>query len=88
MAAETNLELMEVHVNRSESLMAERQAERVYWDKVFERLAEADGHDRRSVIGQAGNPSIHIEELKKRVEKLDAKEVGEPILKLNGRIHE
>ena len=82
MAAETNLELVEVHVNRSESLMAER----VYWDRVFERLAEADGHDRRSVIGQAGNPSIHIEELKKRVEKLDAKEVGEPILKLNGRI--
>ena len=62
------------HENRTESL----KAERVYWDRVWERLAEADGHDRKSAqYGKSGYPSINIEQLKNRVKVEDAKEVIE-----------
>ena len=70
------------HEDRSKSL----EAERVCWDTMWERLAEADGHDRRSAgYGKSGYPSIHLGELKNRVEGKDAKKVGVPILKSNGR---
>ena len=61
------------HKNRSKSL----EAERVCWDTMWERLAEADGHDRRSAgYGKSGYPSIHLGELKNRVEGKDAKKVS------------
>ena len=65
--------------NRSESRVDRSPAaiaERVYWDIVWTNLAEADGHDRRSQVGDSGKPSIHIKELKKRLERKDAKSVG------------
>ena len=63
----------ESRVDRSPAAMAER----VYWDMVWTNLAEADGHDRKSKdFGASGKPSIHIKELKKRLERKDAKTVG------------
>ena len=66
--------------NRSESRVDRSpaaRAERVYWDIVWTNLAEADGHDRKSqAFGASGKPSIHIKELKKRLERKDAKTVG------------
>ena len=46
-------------------------AKRAYWDRVWDRLAEADRHHE-----ETGSPSIHIKMLKKRLkEEVDAKEV-------------
>ena len=44
-------------------------ASKSYWDKVFMKLAEADGH----VSGKT--PSIHIKALKKELRKRDYLEV-------------
>ena len=60
------------------------EGERVFWDRLWERLAEADGHDtKREGYGESGYPSIHIEQLKKRINGRDATKVGWEILKLN-----
>ena len=56
-----------VAATRSVSIMAKR----AYWDKVWDKLTEADIHQE-----ETGRPSIHINMLKKRLkEEVDAKEV-------------